>query len=75
MPGPKKISIAIHQHKTSISLEPEFWNALRALAKTSGKKIGRYVEEIDAAREEGLTLSCALRVHVLRSLQGQLEQK
>jgi len=34
--------------RTSIRLEPEFWDALAEIAKQSGKSLGALVTEIDA---------------------------
>lgn len=63
-----KRSLTISGHRTSVSLEPEFWEALSGLAKSEGKSLAALVGEIDAARE-GRNLSSAIRVHVLGRLQ------
>jgi predicted DNA-binding ribbon-helix-helix protein len=47
---PKKRSVLIAGHQTSISLEPMFWNALDAAAKERGCPVNALVAEIDAAR-------------------------
>ena len=47
---PKKRSVLIAGHQTSISLEPMFWNELDAAAKERGCPINALVAEIDAAR-------------------------
>jgi predicted DNA-binding ribbon-helix-helix protein len=65
--GIVKRSISISGHRTSISLEEPFWDALQALAQRRGIALQRLVGEIDAARGEQ-NLSSAIRVHVLRSL-------
>ena len=49
---PKKRSVLIAGHQTSISLEPMFWNALDAAAKERGCPVNALVAEIDAARLE-----------------------
>ncbi len=64
-----KRSVTISGHRTSISLEPEFWAALTTLAATKGKSVSALVGEIDAGRGV-LNLSSAIRVHVLGMLQG-----
>lgn len=47
---PVKRSIAIAGHRTSISLEPIFWDALRSAAKRQGMSVSALVAEIDAER-------------------------
>ena len=64
----RKRSVTIAGHRTSISLEPEFWAALEAAAATRGWSVARLIGEIDRAREqprEGGSLSSALRVFLL----------
>ncbi len=47
---PVKRSIEIAGHKTSISLEPLFWELLRGAAETEGTPINALVARIDAER-------------------------
>ena len=47
---PKKRSVLIAGHQTSISLEPMFWRALEAAARERGCPLNRLVAEIDVAR-------------------------
>jgi predicted DNA-binding ribbon-helix-helix protein len=61
----KKHSLDVAGHRTSVTLEDEFWNALRTLAKTQGKTLNNLVAEIDAARDGNL--SSAIRVYVLKA--------
>ena len=49
---PRKRSVLIAGHQTSISLEPMFWKALEAAAKERGCPVNALVAEIDAARLE-----------------------
>ena len=65
----RKRSVRIAGHPTSVSLEPEFWDALKALAAARGRSVERLIGEVDAARD-GRNLSSALRVAVLESLGG-----
>ena len=63
-----KRSISIASHRTSISLEPEFWAALEQAAAARGCSVARLVGEIDQARGElsmAGSLSSALRVFLL----------
>jgi predicted DNA-binding ribbon-helix-helix protein len=67
--GLSKRSVSIAGHRTSISLEPEFWAALEAAAATRGWSVARLIGEIDRARAHpagaGRNLSSALRVFLL----------
>ena len=47
---PRKRSVLIAGHQTSISLEPMFWRALEAAARERGCAVNALVAEIDAAR-------------------------
>ena len=47
---PRKRSVLIAGHATSISLEPMFWDAFEAAARERGSTINALVAEIDAAR-------------------------
>jgi predicted DNA-binding ribbon-helix-helix protein len=60
-----KRSISIDGHKTSITLEDEFWSGLNEIAQAQGASIAQTVKEIDRARRPGLNLSSAIRVFVL----------
>ncbi|WP_294073024.1 ribbon-helix-helix domain-containing protein [Sphingomonas sp.] len=47
---PRKRSVLIAGHATSISLEPMFWQALESAARQRELTINALVAEIDAAR-------------------------
>jgi predicted DNA-binding ribbon-helix-helix protein len=49
---PRKRSVLIDGHQTSISLEPMFWRALEVAAKERRVPINALVAEIDATRLE-----------------------
>ena len=62
---PIKRSVEIAGHKTSISLEPVFWDRLKAAAAAEGVPLNALVARIDAARLEADTppgLASAVRV-------------
>ncbi len=67
MPKEFKRSLTISGHRTSLSLEPEFWAVLKNAASTEHKSLAALVGEIDRARGER-NLSSALRVWVLNRL-------
>ncbi|WP_091746122.1 ribbon-helix-helix domain-containing protein [Methylobacterium sp. ap11] len=65
--GLLKRSLVIAGHRTSVSLEAAFWEALRRLAAARGLSIQALVGRIDAERGEQ-NLSSAIRVFVLRAV-------
>ncbi len=58
--GPKKRSVVIAGHRTSLSLEEPFWRDLAAVARTRGLSLSALVASIDSGR--GGNLSSALRL-------------
>ena len=60
----RKRSVTIAGHRTSISLEPEFWAALEAAAAARALSLPRLIGEIDRGRA-GRSLSSTLRVFLL----------
>ena len=60
----KKRSIIIDGHKTSISLEDNFWTSLKHIARARRTTVSDVIASLDAARENG-NLSSAIRVFVL----------
>lgn len=62
---PVKRSIQIDRHKTSISLEPLFWDLLKAAAEAEAMPINALVARIDSERIKSPTppgLASAIRV-------------
>ena len=59
-----KKSITIKKHRTSISLEKEFWNALEIVAIQKSSTIERIISDIDLYRNTSLASST--RVFVLQ---------
>ncbi len=69
-----KRSITIARHRTSISLEDGFWQALSRLAKADGRSVADLVGEIDRRREtsrSNTSLSAAIRLYVLERLEAR----
>ncbi len=66
MSGPTKHSLTLRGHRTSVSLEPEFWDAFRAIAAERGIALNELAAEIDAGRVAETGLASAIRVFVLR---------
>lgn len=65
VPGLVKRSFTLAGHRTSVALEPEFWDALAAIAVARGQALSVLVAEADAAREPGRPLASALRIFAL----------
>ena len=59
-----KRSIVVNDHKTSVSLEDEFWSALKVIAGTLFMNLSHLVTAIDGQRDHG-NLSSAIRLFVL----------
>lgn len=78
MPRPIKRSVTIAGHSTSVSLEPEFWDALKDIATRRHMSMAALLQEIDAARR-ATGLSTAARLYALdhyRSVSmGSLEKR
>lgn len=71
---PVKHSVTLKGHRTSISLEHDFWLALRALAEEKDMALNALVAEIDVKRGAETGLASAIRLHVLRDLQRRLRE-
>lgn len=66
-----KRSVVIGGHKTSISLENEFWNHLRRIAQRRGTTVSLLLSEIDETRDNP-NLSSAARVYILKDLENEI---
>ncbi|HUY69277.1 MAG TPA: ribbon-helix-helix domain-containing protein [Alphaproteobacteria bacterium] len=64
-----KRSIRVAKHNTSLSLEPEFWDELKRLARAEKLSLNQLVTRIDKERKGNL--SSALRLYVLRELKSR----
>ena len=77
-----KHSITLAGHRTSLSLEPVFWDALKALADKRGVSLAQLVGMIDEARasiadpkgaKSSQSLSSYIRVAVMHAaLEGEI---
>ncbi|MBL4805754.1 MAG: ribbon-helix-helix domain-containing protein [Rhodobacteraceae bacterium] len=68
---PKKHSLTLHGHRTSVSLETPFWQAFLRIAKSEGKTINGLAAEIDDARLGSSGLATAIRLYVLAWYEAQ----
>lgn len=72
-----KRSLSIRGHRTSVSLEAPFWDALVAIAERENLSLAALVTRVDEERwrdravADVPNLSSALRLFVLRDLQAR----
>ena len=69
-----KRSIVIAGHKTSVSLEDAFWQALKQIANDREMTLSDLVGTIDTDRHQG-NLSSAIRLFVLDHYRAQTAEK
>ena len=62
---PVKHSLTLNGHRTSVSLEAEFWAAFRDISKLKLLPINALAAEIDANRGIEMGLASAIRIYVL----------
>ena len=65
-----KRSISIRGRKTGISLEDDFWNSLREIARSRDEPVSQLIARIDEERKFA-NLSSAIRLFVLGYYQDQ----
>lgn len=66
-----KRSVVIAGHATSVSLEPEFWDALKNIAVADSLSVAALIRQIDdcLTSSNHRNLSSAIRVYILRRAQ------
>ena len=65
----RKRSVTIAGHQTSVSLEPEFWDALKEIAARRNSSVTALIRAVDA--ENTGNLSSALRIFVLQTYRNE----
>lgn len=70
---PAKRSLTLRGHRTSVSLEEEFWRAFCEIAAARGMGRNALAAEIDAARGD-VGLASAIRVFVLETARRPADQ-
>ena len=65
----KKHSVTIKGHKTSITLEPEFWKELKIISEKINKSIQQIITEIDE-KEDNKNLSSKIRIFILNTIKN-----
>lgn len=67
---PRKRSVTLARHRTSVSLEDPFWEAFQQIARDQGVSVNALAARIDRQRGLEVGLASAIRVFVLRHLQA-----
>lgn len=67
---PKKRSLTLRGHATSVSLEDPFWAAFREIAMHDKIPITTLAERVDEMRDPQTGLATAIRVFVLEHYRG-----
>ncbi|MEL7529283.1 MAG: ribbon-helix-helix domain-containing protein [Pseudomonadota bacterium] len=65
-----KRSLSLHGHRTSLALEPEFWDVVDGHVKSEKRSLASLIAEIDDSRNPDDPLSSAVRLWVLRQLRA-----
>ena len=73
MSRPVKRSFSLKGHRTSISIEAPFWDALREAANARAISLSALVSHIDETRAPGAGLSSAIRVWILADTRAQIK--
>ena len=70
MARPRKHSLTLRGHRTSVSLEDEFWHEFLRIAAEKNMPINALAAQIDEERGSESGLASAIRLFVLRQLTG-----
>ena len=62
---PKKHSLTLKGHRTSVSLEDPFWYQFKKISAEKGIALNVLASEIDDARGIGIGLASAIRLYIL----------
>ena len=74
MSRPIKRSLTLKGHRTSVSLEDEFWQSFRDIADSKNIPINALAAEIDAKRELDIGLAGAIRLYVLQHYKNAADE-
>lgn len=72
---PRKHSLTLRGHRTSVSLEDPFWLAFRQIAARSERPINELAADIDEMRGTDCGLASAIRLFVLQDLKSRLNDQ
>lgn len=68
---PKKHSLTLKGHRTSVTLEESFWSAFKEIAIEKNVSINELASQIDSARGIEVGLATAIRLYVLSYLRNK----
>jgi predicted DNA-binding ribbon-helix-helix protein len=71
---PRKHSLTLRGHRTSVSLEDEFWMAFRKIALEQSVPINVLAARIDAERGTSAGLATAIRLFVLSHYEERIRE-
>ena len=71
--GLERRTLTVSGHRTSVALEPAFWEELAAIAGSRGLTVAALVTEIDAERQG--SLASAIRVRVVEELRYTVSRR
>ena len=72
---PVKRSLTLKGHRTSVSLEDEFWFEFRRISEKNKMPINALAAEIDVERVEDIGLASAIRLYVLSVIKAERDAK
>ena len=61
-----KRSLSLHGHRTSLALEPDFWDVVDGYIASEKRSLAGLIAEIDDTRDPDDPLSSAVRVWALK---------
>lgn len=67
---PRKRSLTIEGHRTSVSMEEAFWSEFQRLARARGVSVNALACELDAQRVPPASLASAIRLFVLAQIKA-----
>ena len=67
---PKKHSLTLQGHRTSVTLEQAFWDEFCRIAGDRGQSINALAAELDANRIPPASLASAIRLFVLAEIKA-----
>ncbi len=67
---PRKRSLTLRGHRTSVSMEDAFWDEFRRIAEARNQSVNDLAAEIDADRVMASGLASAIRVFVLNEVKA-----
>ena len=72
---PVKRSLTLKGHRTSVSLEDEFWAEFQRISTEKSIPINALAAEIDVNRTADIGLASAIRLFVLATIKAERDQE